>query len=323
VSAPLGAVQAGYRAGQPLDIPVAHWIVALGTAELPVLFVAAGIASLMNVIGPWGPWGVWSRRLLIVLDMVPAIALLYVFTWIEVHPFTDWLDAIPDALSGWLAALVPGGSGSATGIGRAFIEAVELVVVAVLLTFLAGWVLRRLGPVVAAILSAIARRAAGHRTAETAGRSVILLGMVVVVVVAALLTLAPIAAMALDPDLGRLVAGAAVAAAIVALVARLGVWRWDQWDERERSAARRPAFVPLPRAHVVVQAVLLATALTLTVLWIVGVDAELEVGGFRPHLGSFALFTSALVVLIGIALDVLGPRPDEPHDAPVFATDAA
>jgi hypothetical protein len=82
-------------------------------------------------------------------------------------------------------------------------------------------------------------------------------------------------------------------------------------------------FVPLPRAHVVVQAVLLATALTLTVLWIVGLDAELEVGGFRPHLGSFALLASALVVLIGIALDVLGPRPDEPHDAPVFATDSA
>jgi hypothetical protein len=260
---------------------------------------------------------------LIVLDVVPAIALLYVFTWIEAPPFTDWLNVIPGALSGWLATVVPGGSASATGIGQAFIEAVELVVAAVLLTFLAGWILRRLGVVVDAIVSALARRATGRRGAETAGRTVMLLGMVAVVVVVTLLTVAPVAAMALDLDLGRLVAGAAVATVFVGLIARLGVWRWDQWDERERSAARKPAFVPLPRAHVVVQAVLLAAALTLTVLWIVGTDFELPLGSFRPHLGSFALFASALVVLIGIALDVLGPRPDERLGARVFVTDTA
>ena len=121
---------------------------------------------------------------------------------------------------------------------------------------------------------------------------------VVVLVLGSLLVLAPIAAILIFPDVGRMALGSVAVVVGFGILARLGRWRWAAWDLRERLAshARQPVYDTI--TPVALQCVLLVVCIAAL---FVAVSFELEVAAW------LGVGLAVLSVLAGIAIDVNGP----------------
>ncbi len=148
------------------------------------------------------------------------------------------------------------------------------------------------GVVVVAVAYVASRRSLGVRIAAT----------VIVLALGSLLVLAPMTAVLIFPEVGRMVLGSIAIVIGFGLLARLGRWRWTAWDVRERLAghSRTPRYQSI--TPVAVQCVVLLSSVA---AWFVAVSFEL---GLAAWLG---LGLAVFAVLAGIAIDVNGPNPEE------------
>jgi hypothetical protein len=129
---------------------------------------------------------------------------------------------------------------------------------------------------------------------------------VVVLVLGSLLVVAPVAAILIFPDVGRMALGSIAVVVGFGILARLGRWRWTAWDLRERLAshAREPIYQSI--TPVALQCVVLL--LCIAALF-VAVSFELEAAAW------VGLGLAVFAVLAGIAIDVNGPSSAERRES--------
>jgi len=125
---------------------------------------------------------------------------------------------------------------------------------------------------------------------------------VVVLVLGSLLVVAPVAAILVFPDVGRMALGSIAVVVGFGILARVGRWRWTAWDLRERLAshAREPIYQSI--TPVALQCVVLLLCIAAVFL---AVSFELEAAGW------VGLALAVFAVLVGIAIDVNGPSSAE------------
>lgn len=123
-----------------------------------------------------------------------------------------------------------------------------------------------------------------------------------VMAVVAVLAVAPIVAIVSFEEVGTIVLGIATVIVAFQIIGRIGVWRWNVWDGRERVAARlqKDKYPPLLRIFVQMT-VLLAT---------VGLAFAAVVQG-STDLAGMALIGVAIAVLLGVAVDVFDAARQE------------
>ena len=122
---------------------------------------------------------------------------------------------------------------------------------------------------------------------------------IVVMAVVAVLAIAPFVSVLIDQEVGRRVLGFATIIVAFQVIAQVGAWRWSVWDGRERVAVRNqkpkekarypPLFRIFAQMSLLVAAVLIAFAAVV----------------FEPALTMWAVGIAALVVLLGVAVDVM------------------
>jgi hypothetical protein len=124
---------------------------------------------------------------------------------------------------------------------------------------------------------------------------------ILVMTLVTLLALAPIVSMIAFEDVGRTVLGSAAVLLAFQVLGRIGVWRWNVWDGRERIAARTAGSYPSLR-RVVVQIVLLVAVVVCLFVAVV-TDSEALV--------LVAAAGGAIAVLLGISVDVFDASHQE------------
>ena len=114
--------------------------------------------------------------------------------------------------------------------------------------------------------------------------------------------MAPVAAILVFPDVGRMALGSIAVVVGFGILARVGRWRWTAWDLRERLAshAREPIYQSI--TPVALQCVVLLLCIAAVFL---AVSFELEAAGWA------GLALAVFAVLAGIAIDVNGPSSAE------------
>jgi hypothetical protein len=123
-----------------------------------------------------------------------------------------------------------------------------------------------------------------------------------VMAVVAVLAIAPLVAIVTFEQTGTIVLGIATVIVAFQIIGRIGIWRWNVWDGRERVAARlqKDRYPPLPRIFVQMT-VLLVT---------VGLAFASVVQG-STDLVAMALVGVAVAVLLGVAVDVFDAARQE------------
>jgi hypothetical protein len=117
----------------------------------------------------------------------------------------------------------------------------------------------------------------------------------IVLFLASLLVAAPIIAILIFPDVGRMVLGSVAIVVAFAILGRIGSWRWTAWDRRERAASHEPAPTYRSIGLVAVQCVVFLGSLA---LFFVAVSFDLvAVAGLGVALVIVA-------ILLGISIDV-------------------
>lgn len=124
---------------------------------------------------------------------------------------------------------------------------------------------------------------------------------IAVMTLAAVLALSPIVSTIAFPEVGRTVLGSVAVLAAVQIVGRIGIWRWNVWDGRERIAARTGQPYPRLRRVVVQCSLLVATVACLFVAVVVDSDV----------LALVAASGTAVAVLLGISVDVFDASRQE------------
>jgi hypothetical protein len=139
------------------------------------------------------------------------------------------------------------------------------------------------------------------RTSSTARDFFEMAFTVIVMALAAFLALAPLVSIIAFVDVGRTALGSIAILAAFQILGRIGVWRWNVWDGRERLAARTGKTYPKLRRVVVQLALLVATLICLFAA-VVADSNELMI---------VAASGAALAVLLGISVDVFDASRQE------------
>ena len=117
---------------------------------------------------------------------------------------------------------------------------------------------------------------------------------IVVMAAVAFLAVTPFASAVAFEQVGSTILGCLSVIVAFQVIGRIGTWRWNVWDGRERVAARTGGrYPPLPR--IVIQMSLLIGTILVAFLAIVRNEDGLAL---------VALGGAALAVLLGIAVDV-------------------
>jgi hypothetical protein len=130
--------------------------------------------------------------------------------------------------------------------------------------------------------------------------------MVTFMVLVSGLVVAPVVAAVIFPDVGRVIVGSLATVLAFQGISRVGCWRWNVWDVRERTAARTGSPYHAT-GRVVVQTLLLAVILAAAFLAVV-VDSVVAAG--------VAAIAIATLVLVGVAIDVLDAVRQELESPP-------
>jgi len=117
---------------------------------------------------------------------------------------------------------------------------------------------------------------------------------IVVMALVAVLALSPFVATLVFEDVGTMVLGCLTVLLAFQVIGRIGTWRWNVWDGRERVAARTQSSYP-PLLRIIVQ-------MTLLVLTVVVAMGAVIVGSTQLTL--IAVAGAATAVLLGVAVDV-------------------
>ncbi len=125
---------------------------------------------------------------------------------------------------------------------------------------------------------------------------------IVALILVSFLAIAPFVSIILYPEVGQLVLGSLSGYAAFSVVGRIGTWRWNVWDGRERVALRagKDSYPPLRR--VVIQFSLLLAIVTCLFLAVV-----LE----SDALAMTAATGIGISVLLGVAVDVFNAAHQE------------
>jgi hypothetical protein len=118
---------------------------------------------------------------------------------------------------------------------------------------------------------------------------------IAVMVVVVVLALSPFLSILAFEEVGTTVLGCLTVIVLFQILGRIGVWRWNVWDGRERVAVRTRAENYPPVLRIFVQ---------MTVLFATLVIAFLAVAFDGQDLTIAALFGAAGAVLLGVAVDV-------------------
>jgi hypothetical protein len=102
-------------------------------------------------------------------------------------------------------------------------------------------------------------------------------------------------------DVGRTALGSVAVLVAFQVLGRIGVWRWNVWDGRERIAARTSGSYPSLRRVVVQIVLLVAVVICLFVAVVINADSLVLV----------AAAGAAIAVLLGISVDVFDASRQE------------
>jgi hypothetical protein len=122
-----------------------------------------------------------------------------------------------------------------------------------------------------------------------------------VMAVVAVLAVSPFVAILAFEQVGTLVLGVATVIIAFQVIGRIGIWRWNVWDDRERVAARTQA--PYPQ--------LLRIFVQMTLLVVTVVIAFAAVVQGSSTLAIAAMGGVAIAVLLGVAVDVFDTARQE------------
>jgi hypothetical protein len=124
---------------------------------------------------------------------------------------------------------------------------------------------------------------------------------ILVMTLAVFLALSPVVSMIAFEDVGRTVLGSLAILAAFQVMGRIGAWRWNVWDGRERVAARTGRAYPRLR-RVLVQCALLVAIVVVLFLAVV-LDSDVLVVAAAAGTG--------VAVLLGISVDVFDAARQE------------
>ena len=125
---------------------------------------------------------------------------------------------------------------------------------------------------------------------------------VFVLLLATFIAVAPFAAIIAFPDTGRTVVGCIAVFAAFRVLSRIGIWRWNVWDGRERAALRAKAEAYPPLARVKIQFTLLIATTAVLFTAVVANSEPLIV---------VAAIGASISVLLGVSVDVFSAARQE------------
>jgi len=125
---------------------------------------------------------------------------------------------------------------------------------------------------------------------------------ILVMAVVAVLAVAPLVAIVSFEEVGTIVLGIATVIVAFQVIGRIGIWRWNVWDGRERVAARLQKDRYPPLLRIFVQATVLAATVALAFAAVVQGSTDLA---------GMALIGVAIAVLLGVAVDVFDAARQE------------
>ena len=275
ISTPLTSIRA-----QQLD-PGSPWLFLAETGRW-VIVVVLGALTLVALIAPperplpWTKEGSWSSSTNLFaqfLRVVPWIVAAPVVVMVGRAAVKVWLEATPGALE----------------IGAV---ALRLVLTTIVIGGL-GYLM--FGNSVKPAAAADREPTARERRIQALRDGIEMAVTIFVTAVVFLLAIAPFVSTLLLEAVGTSVLGWLTIIAAFQVIARIGTWRWNVWDARERVAARMVKPAHFRSLRIVVQmALLIGTVL-------VGVAAVIQ---DSSDLTAVAAAGVAAAVLLGIAVDV-------------------
>jgi hypothetical protein len=309
------------------------WLLDLGDitanawGQLPISGLTAGPIDFIRGVAPWGtlPWLV-----------VPAIGLLTLrlaigaATLAALAPTTDWgpwdgtrigvlwramdrLALVPILVAAaaggiWVFAIEATGGAPETVVERIRSGSVDVAHIATAAA--AGVIAMGLDALVLPIAIGILvvwpfgdrdDSGGGETLIRSRGTAALLIVPTILALICAVIVLAAV------PLVGRWVAGSLIAFIGLTVISRIGNWRWDIWDARERSYVRRGVVAPPDRRFAFAIGIVLSLALGATTILLA---APANLPGGRGLWLAMTVASIATVSIVGIAHDISDAAAD-------------